>query len=651
MPARSKLVRIRIENIGCIGPEGLEVELDNVLCLVGANNTGKSTILRAYELAVGAETFGKDRDLCTRANGQPARVELWVHIPRGTPNIAETWKTPEGSLLLVRSRWEWSEIDKWNRVRRTWDPSNQEFADVGKASGLDEVFDSRLPKPFRIGTLDDPKKEHEKLLTLILEPVAKRLDAQLKTADSPLSKALRAVMDVAEVPVREEQAKLGDIKADLNESHNEVFPDLRIDFQIGLGELKFDPLTQLRQSSLLRFREWTTEVGWHQQGTGSQRALFWTMLQVRSRLNALSELATLNSKRIAECEKGIAKCDSKLLTLVKNDAKARQADEKAKYEDELRTLRAQTPEAALAEQEGKFALPGYMLLIDEPEVALHPGAVRAASKYLYGLAEDPAWQVMMTTHSPVFIDPLHDHTTIVRLDRSKDSLTPRTYRADDAGFAEPEKKKLKMLNRFDQGLAEMFFGQHPVLVEGDTEFAAFETLMNLEPTDFPPAKRPILVRARGKATLRLIVRMLRHFKVPFSILHDADSPRRSDGKMNSAWIENALLYDEIEEARQTGIRVVHRISVPCFEASHLPARPDPDDARAEASTDDKPWKFYQAVIDNEAVRDSVSAVLKELQSQETGQQPFDVPFPAGLEAAVKAWAAVYADGDHRYQFG
>jgi len=55
---RSKLVRISVRNIGCIGNDGVEIELDNVVCLVGKNNAGKSTILRAYELAKGSVHVG-----------------------------------------------------------------------------------------------------------------------------------------------------------------------------------------------------------------------------------------------------------------------------------------------------------------------------------------------------------------------------------------------------------------------------------------------------------------------------------------------------------------------------------------------------------------------------------------------------------------
>jgi putative ATP-dependent endonuclease of the OLD family len=644
------LVRMKIVNIGCIGPEGLVIELDNIVCLVGANNAGKSTVLRSYELAVGTETFDKERDLSNRANGQPASVELWVHIPEGTPNISEDWKTPEEALLLVRSRWEWSEPTGWKRTRMTWDPTAGAFATNEKASGLDTVFESRLPKPFRIGTLEDPKGEHKRLLTLVLQPVAEKLREQMRTADSALAQAVKAVTDTAEAPVGAARRELNEIKETLNRSHNRVFPDLQIDFEIGLGELAFDPAAQLLAHSELKFQEWTSEVRWHQQGTGSQRALFWTMLQVRSRLNALSDIAAQRLRKTSECRKEIAKCEKELLTLKQTDAKQKRQEAIDKLHADLARLNGTEPEAALAEQAAEFALPGYMLLIDEPEVALHPGAVRAASSYLYGLAEDPAWQVMLTTHSPAFIDPLQDHTTIVRLDRDATRLTPSTYRADSAGFETQEKEQLKMLLRFDSGLAEMFFGQFPVLVEGDTEFAAFETVMNMNPDDFPAAKRPVLVRARGKSALGLVIKMLKHFKVSFAVLHDADSPRRRDNKANSAWTANGDLHQDIKKTREAGVRVVHRVSVPYFEMVHLSDDTVDEDLVRDARDKEKPWRARQAVISNPAVETSVRSVLDELTSKVAREEPFEGDFADGIKAAVQTWAAENAPDDVRYKF-
>lgn len=59
---RSKLLRMTIRNIGCIGNEGIDIALDNIVCLVGKNNAGKSTVLRAYELAKGPTAFDASSD-------------------------------------------------------------------------------------------------------------------------------------------------------------------------------------------------------------------------------------------------------------------------------------------------------------------------------------------------------------------------------------------------------------------------------------------------------------------------------------------------------------------------------------------------------------------------------------------------------------
>lgn len=97
-----------------------------------------------------------------------------------------------------------------------------------------------------------------------------------------------------------------------------------------------------------------------------------------------------------------------------------------------------------------------MLLIDEPEIALHPNGIRAASKYLYELAKDKSWQVMLTTHSPLFINPFEDNTTVVRLNRTDGNPSPLTYRSESIKFSDQEKQQLTLLNTYDQNLAEMF---------------------------------------------------------------------------------------------------------------------------------------------------------------------------------------------------
>ncbi|WP_257813141.1 AAA family ATPase [Burkholderia glumae] len=104
---RSKLVRISVRNIGCIGNNPVEIFLDDVVCLVGKNNAGKSTILRSYELAKGSLQFEPARDRHIHATeDQPSEVILEVHIPDGIGNVSPEWKVDEGGLRILKSRWQ-----------------------------------------------------------------------------------------------------------------------------------------------------------------------------------------------------------------------------------------------------------------------------------------------------------------------------------------------------------------------------------------------------------------------------------------------------------------------------------------------------------------------------------------------------------------
>lgn len=650
MADRSRLVRMHIVNIGCIGLEGLTVELDDIVCLVGANNCGKSTVLRAYELALGSVPFIPDKDLCKREGNPVASVELWVHIPRGMANIAEDWKSEEDGQLLVRSRWTWSEETSWKPHRETWNPKDGDYSEDSKASGLDPVFQSRLPKPFRIGTLENPEEEHKKLLTLIVQPVADGLKESLADGDSDLSKALAALKVAAHDPVEEMKKTLDSLKKGLNRSHNAIFPNLEIDFEIALADPDFDPKTLLLKASGIRFREWAGEIDWISQGTGSQRALFWTMLQVRSELDSLTGIARETEKDIEKLEKEIKKLEKGVADAKKEETKVAKEELIKGKQEELEAIRSRHPKQILEERGSELALPGYMLLIDEPEVALHPNAIRAACSYLYELSEDPMWQVMISTHSPQFIDPLRDHTTIIRLDRNESNPSPQTYRSDTANFSDEEKDDLKMLNRFDAGLAEMFFGQYPVLVEGDTEFAAFQHIMENDHGNFPHHNRPVIVRARGKYTLALLIRMLRHFKVNFSILHDSDSPLRRDGKKNSAWTANEDLYKLILEARKEGLRIVHRVSIPTFELAHTGVEIAEDGTLKDPPSSDKPWNMVKELRTSEEVRAAIEAVISELTTPEANEEPFEKDFSQALTESVKGWTEKEGLKDERFSF-
>jgi putative ATP-dependent endonuclease of OLD family len=640
---RSKLLEISIKNLGCIGSDGLTISLDNILCLVGNNNTGKSTVLRAYELAIGSVKYDINKDR-NKLSNQNTEIEISVHIPEGIGNIAEKWKIVDGNLRIVKSRWIWDESG--NKIRETYNPNEIDYAADGNAAGLDTVFTSRLPKPFRIGALENPDGELKNLLKLIVDPISEKLKKEFEDTESEISLALEAFNNQALKPVKEEAKKIENYNKQLTKSHNSIFPNLKIDLKIGISDIKFDPIKALVDGSNLNINEFGQIVDWNQQGTGSQRALFWSLLQVRSKLQTINDLKSDNEKKIKGIEGEIKKLEKdrdKATRTETKESKQVLIEEKIKKIEELKKT-----DFDKTNDENDIALPGYMLLIDEPEIALHPNGIRAASRYLYELAKDRSWQVMLTTHSPLFINPFEDNTTIVRLNRTEGNPSPLTYRSESIKFSDEEKQQLTLLNTFDQNLSEMFFGQHPIIVEGDTEFAAFIKVMEIENEKYPLSVRPIVIRARGKFTILPLIKMLNHFKVDFSVLHDSDYPKNKNGGNNGVWSANKSIHDEIIKCRNDGSKVIHRISISTFELEIFGLNLDKDGNVEQPASKDKPFETYAKISEVIEIKKSIEKILDELSNVGSNEFPFNEKDANYLPQIFKKWVKENGIKDIRY---
>ncbi|WP_257813140.1 ATP-dependent nuclease [Burkholderia glumae] len=513
-------------------------------------------------------------------------------------------------------------------MRTTWSPAAGDWDLEKNASGLDSVFSSRLPRPLRIGSLDDPAKTEENLLTLALTPLIASLEKEKLNDESPLSKAIKSIAESVKVLSEAHEQGFNAIADQVTQGFKGVFPDLGVKLNVASApiSMKLDDL--IKRGSGLRIADGDANTSLAQQGTGARRALFWAMLQVHNELTRETEIRADFQKKL-EKEIGEEK---------KKKAKKIAAEALEEIDARLATLAAQL-DAHLAggpipASPDDPAFPGYLLLIDEPENALHPMAARAAQRHLYRLAESPDWQVLMTTHSPYFVNPFEDHTTIVRLERAGGAadapVAPMTYRSNAITFEGDEKHRLQALQHIDPSFSEVFFGSYPVLVEGDTEHAAFiaaivekrQELMN----------KATIIRARGKAILVPLIKVLRHFKMDFGIVHDCDPPFKVDGTKNGMWTENKKIRDAIVGARDQGVTVRHRVSVPDFERF----------LGGDEESKDKPLNAYRAISESEGLSELVQSLLNELIFSEQGE-----PFPAeemengyveALTGRISSWA-------------
>ena len=174
---------------------------------------------------------------------------------------------------------------------------------------------------------------------------------------------------------------------------------------------------------------------------------------------------------------------------------------------------------------------GAILLIEEPEMFLHPQMQRSLYKTLREISKTN--QVIYTTHSPHFVSiPEYREVAIVR----KDGEGTKVHCSNLPTNIEREEKRIKELN---PGRSEMFFANRLLLVEGDTEklaFPEYATRLNLD-LDRSGAT---IVEVGGKRNLQELAQIAISFEIPTGIVYDEDSSdfsnkqKAEEGEYNAA---------------------------------------------------------------------------------------------------------------------
>ncbi|AKN95252.1 hypothetical protein ACU10_10685 [Xanthomonas oryzae pv. oryzicola] len=482
----------------------------------------------------------------------------------------------------------------------------------------------------RICSLDDAATYQSQLLTMALIPLTADIALEVARPGSVLQTAINGIQQRVDELATNHATHFTQIASQVSTGVAGVFPSLSVSLTLSpeAPNIKFEDL--LKNGSKINISDGKTTTDPSRQGTGARRTLFWGMVKV------LSELERDKAK-VEQLQKDLKKHKEKLSKAKEQDVVAltKKIEE---FEQKIKLCIGSAapnpvPATAVEPDPNDVAFPGYILLIDEPENALHPMAARAAQRYLYDLAKAGGWQVMLTTHSPYFVNPFEDHTTIVRMYRANSgggSTVTKVYRSDSVNFVGTEKEELQALQQIDPSFSEVFFGSYPVIVEGDTEHAAF--IASLVKTPRPLAQHVTPIRARGKALIVPLIKVLSHFKIPFGVLHDTDTPFIDNGNKNSAWTENGKIWTAIQTARANGVLVRHRVSVPDFERR----------MGFSAASKSKPLTMYVGVQKSKKMQEDVESLIKELLSDAehcaVGGAVSDEDFADKLRQVLANWA-------------
>ena len=180
-------------------------------------------------------------------------------------------------------------------------------------------------------------------------------------------------------------------------------------------------------------------------------------------------------------------------------------------------------------KKGKNETSARSLIIgfEEPEIYLHPSAANQMRDLIYELSDDQS-QIIATTHSPYLIDLSRKPRQVLNrfhYDNAHTTVYPLSVTEKFQALQENDKDLIKMLIKLDDHVSRIFFTRKVIVVEGDTE----EVIIKEAIRRMPPAMRSRLlastelVKARGKAAIIGLVKYLKALDVDFFVIHDRDA--------------------------------------------------------------------------------------------------------------------------------
>lgn len=179
---------------------------------------------------------------------------------------------------------------------------------------------------------------------------------------------------------------------------------------------------------------------------------------------------------------------------------------------------------------------GLIIGFEEPEIYLHPSAANQMRDLIYELSDENS-QIVATTHSPYLID----------LSRKPKQVLNRFYYEKDHSVAFPlsvseefqklqgsDKDQVKMLVKLDDHVSRIFFTRRVVVVEGDTEEVILKEAIRRMPASMRVRvlSGSEIIKARGKASIIGLVKYLSALKVDFVVIHDRDQGVAGAEKFN-----------------------------------------------------------------------------------------------------------------------
>ena len=199
-----------------------------------------------------------------------------------------------------------------------------------------------------------------------------------------------------------------------------------------------------------------------------------------------------------------------------------------------------------------------LILFEEPEAFLHPPQQEILARSLMAMAKKDNWQVVCTTHSSHFVSRNTDSIpAIVRVMRTNGSV--EAFQISDADWSaivtankaieaivakyskmqkklhendvKPEMEAVKHFLWLNSDRSGIFFANHAILVEGPTEVALINKLIDDGKIKGADCGLQVL-DCLGKYNIHRFINLLAHLGISHSVIHDDDDNKDEHADLN-----------------------------------------------------------------------------------------------------------------------
>lgn len=508
-----KIRQVKIQNFRHI--DELTLSVDDMVALIGPNNIGKSSILRAIQAFCEPINNIPDADY-NEANGYP-NIEITITFSDLSEDTKSQYRTRllDEEKLIIKKKWikgkakpeffskelcikdpllsdiggNWKEL----KSDTTWiglaDENEVEFKKkddviefitsyvnnhrdlykweedwIPNPSGLQEILIHHMPEIIFIqGVVDVPEQLTTKQGTIFTKILGLIIEDALETnqnAQEIFIKLNKLISGFSQNPT-EGVERINNIIQLENEMAKNMPAGMEAKFIIDAKEI---PLSKIIQQVAEIKVDDGTQTPLENKGHGMQRAAIFSLLRTFS---ALSRNKASNSQ-----------------------------------EENGSGINHRRP---------------YLFLVEEPELYLHPQAQRQMASSFEDLISEGN-QVIFSTHSPSLID-LSQEKRICILYKNKDSKIFKKQLEEEL-FEEDERNRFKLLEYMNPHRSELFFAKRVVFVEGESDRIVLEMLgdyLNIRKSEIS------IIETESKDNIPFYIHLAEAFELDYIVIHDEDA--------------------------------------------------------------------------------------------------------------------------------